>query len=168
MTPTDWLIEQQRFLPSSGRALDVACGRGRHAFWLATRGLRTDAVDRDPAAVAYVNAEAARRRLPVVASLCDLEDGTADFGPARYDLIVVVNYLHRPLFPALVRALGPGGVLLYETFTVAQAARGRPTNPAFLLQPGELTGLVAPLDIVAHREGEFGGRMIASVAARRR
>ena len=59
-------------------------------------------------------------------------------------------------------------MLIYETFTRAQAARGRPTNPAFLLEPGELPRLVAPLEVVRSREGEFDGRDVASVAAIRR
>jgi hypothetical protein len=83
-------------------------------------------------------------------------------------VVVVVHYLHRPLFPALIEALSPDGLLVYETFTRAQAARGKPTNPDFLLQPGELFELVRPLEIFASREGDFDGRMIASVIARRR
>jgi len=79
----------------------------------------------------------------------------------------VVRYLHRPLVPVLIRALRPGGLLVYETFTRAQAARGRPTNPAFLLEPGELLTLVEPLEILSSREGDYDGGMIASVIARR-
>ena len=82
-----------------------------------------------------------------------------------YDLIVVVHYLHRALFPALRSALRPGGILVYETFTRAQALLGKPTNPAFLLEPGELRNLVAPLEVLVEREGEFEGRMLASVIA---
>jgi SAM-dependent methyltransferase len=89
------------------------------------------------------------------------------FRGSTFDVIVVVHYLHRPLFPALIEALAPGGVLVYETFTRAQAARGKPTNPDFLLEPGELLDLVQPLEILASREGDFDGRMIASVIARR-
>jgi hypothetical protein len=66
-----------------------------------------------------------------------------------------------------VAALRPGGVLVYETFTRAQAARGKPTNPAFLLEPGELIELVRPLEVLADREGDYEGRMVASVIARR-
>ncbi|HKQ97941.1 MAG TPA: hypothetical protein VJV75_08705, partial [Candidatus Polarisedimenticolia bacterium] len=101
------------------------------------------------------------------ATRVDLEAGSADLGEGRYDLILVVRYLHRPLFPALRRALAPGGVLLYETYTREQAARGKPTSPAHLLEPGELKRLVAPLRVVRDREGEFDGGMVAGVAARR-
>jgi SAM-dependent methyltransferase len=95
----------------------------------------------------------------------DLESEPVELGDEAYDLVVVTHYLHRPLFPALVRALAPGGVLLYETFTKGQAARGRPTNPAFLLEPGELPRLVAPLEVLRQREGDVDGKLIASVVA---
>jgi len=165
--PTSWLIENESLIPRSGDALDVACGSGRHALWLAARGLRTYAVDRDAAAVRELTIEAGRRALPLHATVLDLEAGAVHFTPPAYDLIVVVHYLHRPLFPALVQALRPGGVLAYETFTRAQAERGHPKNPAFLLEPGELVTLVRPLEILASREGDYEGRMISSVIARR-
>ena len=79
--------------------------------------------------------------------------------------MVVTNYLHRALMPAIVRAVAPGGVLVYETFTAAQAGRGTPTNPAFLLAPGELPRLVAPLAVIRQREGDIDGRHVASVVA---
>jgi tellurite methyltransferase len=78
-----------------------------------------------------------------------------------------VHYLHRPLFAALKAALRHDGVLVYETFTRAQAARGKPTNPAFVLEPGELRELTAPLEVLFEREGEFEGKMLASVIAKR-
>ena len=71
------------------------------------------------------------------------------------------------IMPALVRALAPGGLLMYETFTIGQRERGHPRNPAFLLHPGELLTLIAPLEVVRSREGDFNGRLIASVAARK-
>jgi SAM-dependent methyltransferase len=117
--------------------------------------------------VALVNEEAARRRLPLRAAIVDLEEDMVQMGVDEYDVIVAVSYLHRPLFPHLHDALRPGGVLVYETFTRAQAARGRPTNPAFLLEPGELRELVSPLDVLVEREGDFEGKMVASVIARR-
>ena len=165
--PARWLVEHERLLPEHGRALDVACGRGRHAFWLATKGLDTVAIDRSQEAVAFVNGEARRRALPVRAAVIDLEGDDVALESAAYDVVVVVHYLHRRLFPALRAAVRPGGLLVYETFTSAQARRGKPTNPAFLLNPGELRELVSPLDVLAEREGEFEGKMLASVIARR-
>ena len=164
--PAAWLTANRALLPLVGRALDVACGHGRNALWLAGQGFDTTAVDRDAATVAALDARARREGLSLTARAMDLEVDTATLGDDAYDVIVVVHYLHRPLFPALLAALRPGGVLVYETFTAAQAARGRPTNPAFLLEPGELARLVAPLEIVAAREGDYEGRMVSSVVAR--
>jgi tellurite methyltransferase len=103
----------------------------------------------------------------VRAEAADLETDNAVLPADAFDLIVGVHYLHRPLFPPLKAALRLGGLLVYETFTRAQAARGKPTNPAFLLEPGELRELVQPLEIVVEREGDFDGKMLASVIARR-
>jgi SAM-dependent methyltransferase len=171
-------VQHSDLLPRQGRALDVACGRGRNALWLAEGGLTTLAVDRDAEAVRELNDAARARGLTLTAEVRDLEAGPASvppspfppspFPPSTYDVIVVVHYLHRPLFPALVDALAPGGLLVYETFTRAQAARGKPTNPDFLLESGELIDLVRPLDVLVSREGDYDGRMIASVIARRR
>lgn len=167
MTPSSWLIANAALLPRSGLALDVACGEGRHALWLASRGLTTLALDRDAAKIAALAGAAGSLGLPLTAETRDLETGSAGLGSGKYDAIVVASYLHRPLFPALREALAPGGVLVYETFTTAQALRGHPRNPAFLLAPGELRTLVAPLEVLAEREGEFEGRDVASVVARK-
>ena len=88
------------------------------------------------------------------------------FGIAAY-LIVVFNYLHRPLLPAIRAAVRPGGRIFYETFTERQAGRGHPRNPAFLLKDGELPALMAPFSILRSREGEFDGRFMASIVAER-
>ncbi len=103
-----------------------------------------------------------------MAEVRDLESGEHPFRGSAFDVIVVVHYLHRPLFPALIEAVAPGGLLVYETFTRAQAARGKPTNPDFLLEAGELLELGTSLEVLASREGDYDGRMIASVIARRR
>ena len=166
--PSAWLTGNRDLLPASGDSLDLACGSGRHAVWLAEQGFRVLAVDRDAAAIKALSDEASRRGLSISAEVVDLENGRPFVQPDAFDLIVVVHYLHRPLFPSIVSALRRGGVLVYETFTRAQAARGKPTNPAFLLEEGELTSLVQPLEILESREGDFEGRMVASVVAIRR
>jgi SAM-dependent methyltransferase len=163
---THWLVQHADLLPAQGTALDVACGSGRHALWLGAHGLVTTAVDRDPAAVEAVNEAARSRGLPVTARVLDLETVDVSLGEAAYDVIVVVHYLHRPLFPALIAALRADGLLVYETFTRAQAARGTPTNPAFLLESGELRRIVAPLEILREREGDYEERLVASVVAK--
>lgn len=165
--PSDWLLRQTDLLPHRGVALDLACGRGRHAVWLAGKGFEVHAVDRDPEAIAFVHRTAARRGLHIHAEVMDLEGERSPLAPDRYDVIVGFNYLHRPLFPALIDALRQRGLLVYETFTTAQAARGKPTNPAFLLLPGELFRLVGALSVLRRREGEFDGRDVASVVAQK-
>jgi hypothetical protein len=117
--------------------------------------------------VAWLGKLARRLQLPLDVAVVDLESSGAELGTGEWELVLVFNYLHRPLFPALVRALKPGGVLLYETYTSEQARRGRPTSPDHLLEPGELPQLVSPLEVVRQREGDYEGRAIASVAARR-
>ncbi len=166
--PAAWLISHRHLLAVGGDSLDLACGSGRHAVWLAGQGFHTMAIDRDAAAIEELKEEASRRGLSIRTRVVDLESGERVLEPDSFDLIVVVHYLHRPLFPSIVSALRPGGVLVYETFTRAQAARGKPTNPAFLLEPGELLTLVRPLEILANREGDFEGRFVASVIATRR
>ncbi len=169
--PSSWLLACADLLPRGpgGRpdALDVACGFGRHALLLASAGYRVHAIDRDPDRVRFVQEMADRLGFDVRGDVRDLESGEARLEPDACDLAIVTHYLHRPLFPALVRTLRRGGVLLYETFTTAQAACGQPQNPAFLLEPGELPRLVAPLRVLRQREGEFEGRMVAAVAARK-
>ena len=165
--PARWLSEHAGLLPSRGTALDVASGRGRHALWLAARGLDVVAVDRDEAALAALRGDAAARDVAVETRVVDLETAAPALPVDAFDVIVVVHYLHRPLFPLLRAALRSGGLLFYETFTRAQAARGKPTNPAFLLEPGELVALAPPLEVLARREGTFDGREVASVVARR-
>ena len=72
----------------------------------------------------------------------------------RFAAVVVVNYLHRPLFQYLVAAVAPGGMLLYDTFAMGNEAFGRPSNPDFLLRPGELTACVAgALEVVDYFHG---------------
>ncbi|HZI93298.1 MAG TPA: rhodanese-like domain-containing protein [Patescibacteria group bacterium] len=165
--PSSWLIDNADLLPRGGTVLDLACGRGRHALLMASAGYSVRAVDSDPERVEALRLDARRLELPLEAELMDLESGTPDLGDATHDVILVFHYLHRPLFPSITRALRPGGLLLYETFTVDQALRGHPKNPDFLLQHGELARLVEPLRVERQRDGEFEQRMVASVAARR-
>jgi tellurite methyltransferase len=168
LTPSRWLVDNADLLPAGGRVLDVACGRGRHALWLAGRGFDVHAIDRNPEAIEQVRTAARAQHFNLRASVIDLEtEPPPSLGAAEYDLVVGFNYLHRPLMPALRDALRPGGRLYYETFTRRQAERGQPRNPAFLLNDGELATLMAPLLVLRSREGEFDGRFIASIIAER-
>ena len=143
----------RRFAPmvARGRVLDVACGAGRHAHLLRDLGHSVVAIDRDGAKLMGLAGEA--RILPVLADL----EGRAPWPVAAgcCDAIVVTNYLHRPLFPELIEALAPGGLLIYETFARGNERFGRPRNPDFLLAAGELRDRVAgQLVVIAYEEGE--------------
>src|SRR4051794_3893010 len=147
-SPSSWIARFAPLIADAGRVLDVACGRGRHARWLAARGHQVLAVDRDPDAIA------ALETVPNVEARCaDLESGAWPLAGERFAAVIVTNYLHRPLFPALLDALAPGGVLIYETFAAGNERYGRPSNPHFLLQPGELLDLVhGGLRVVAYED----------------
>lgn len=167
MDPIRWLTDHATWIPQAGTALDVACGHGRHAIWLVRHGLSVTAVDRDDVALGRLGQAVADQSLDLEILQEDLESGPAAVWARTFDVIVVVHYLHRPLFGSLIDALRPGGLLVYETFTREQARLGKPTNPDYLLTPGELPRLVHPLEVLASREGFFDGRHVASVVARR-
>ena len=166
--PSPWLVANLNAIPRGRRVLDVACGRGRHTRFLATQGWDVLAIDRDAEPLAALEADTAGLPGTVTTACVDLEAEAVTLGTRVFGAVLVFNYLHRPLLPALVAAVATEGVLIYETFTLRQAERGRPTNPAFLLQPRELRTLVEPLDVIAEREGEFEGAWRASVVASRR
>ena len=102
--PSSWLVQNADLLPRRGKALDVACGSGRHALLLSAAGLSVRAVDRDAEAIGELKAAARRLGFRVETEIKDLETGSADLGDEVYDIVLVVNYLHRPLFPVLDRA----------------------------------------------------------------
>ena len=150
--PSSWLVRWAPLIPPAGEVLDLACGGGRHARFLAQQGHVVDAVDRDAQALALLAGVAGVRPLRA-----DLEGGPWPYPDRAWDGIVVANYLHRPLFPSLLASLRPGGVLIYETFMAGNERWGRPSNPAFLLQPNELlTAFGADLALVAFEQGEVG------------
>jgi SAM-dependent methyltransferase len=129
--PSDWVARWTPLLPPAAQVLDVACGHGRHVRWLVDAGHRVTAVDRDATLLAPLAGQAETLA-------ADLEAGPWPLPGRCFDAVIVTNYLWRPLFPALKTAVGPGGLLIYETFAQAHAALGRPRRPEFLLRPGEL------------------------------
>ena len=135
--PSDWVMRWAHLIPAGGRVLDVASGSGRHARWLAGRGHAVDAVDRDAEALSKLASVAGVRTLAA-----DIENGRWPYLSGEFDGVVVTNYLHRPLFPELLAALAPGGVLIYETFAQGNERYGRPSTPEVLLRPGELLELL--------------------------
>lgn len=148
--PSRWVARWSGLVPAGGTVLDVAAGGGRHARWFASHGHPVVALDRDAAALA------ALRAIPGV----DVRDADLEGAPwplpagASFAAVIVTHYLHRPLWPRLLDAVAPGGVLIYETFAQGNETVGKPSNPAFLLAPGELLDAVrGRLRVVAYEDG---------------
>jgi SAM-dependent methyltransferase len=169
--PADWLVEHRELLGAGGRALDVACGDGRNARYLARLGFEVDALDVSDITIDALRAAAPERAPGVRARVADLERETLE--QDAYDVVVNFNYLQRDLFGALERALAPAGLLLFETFGPAHLEElGKRVNPAFVLEPNELLHAFGGLRVRRYREGvvERGGgtRGVASLVAQRR
>jgi len=144
-----WVIRFAPLIPAGGRVLDLACGSGRHARLLASMGYQVEAVDRDALALATLVGLHS-----ITTRIADLEKAPWPFDAACFDGVIVTNYLFRPRFAALIGALRPGGVLIYETFMVGNETLGKPSNPDFLLQPGELLDRVrTQLTVMAFEQG---------------
>jgi SAM-dependent methyltransferase len=148
---SDWVVRFGALIPPGADVLDLACGGGRHARWLAARGLNVLAADRDAAALATLEG------LPGIRTLCaDLEGGEWPWGEACFDAVVVTRYLFRPRLERVAALLKPGGLLIYETFMDGNARFGKPSNPDFLLRPHELLDRVRAWgSVVAFEQGEI-------------
>jgi SAM-dependent methyltransferase len=149
-TPSTWVRRFAASVPP-GEVLDLACGSGRHARLFAELGHPVLAVDRDPQALAA----SAGPGITTLQQDLEGEGARWPFEAGRFAGIVVTNYLHRPLLADLVSSLAPGGVLIYETFALGNEAFGKPSNPAFLLRPGELLALAQEngLAVLAYEDG---------------
>jgi SAM-dependent methyltransferase len=167
--PSSFFLEHVERLRDAGRlgaVVDLACGRGRHAIPAARAGLPIVGVDRSRPFLTALRTRAGALGEEVPCILADLEKAPAlPLGPATCGAILVFRFLFRPLAPRIVEALAPGGILLYETFTLAQRERPYgPSNPDFLLAPGELPALFPTLEAIAHDERETGGPRPDAVA----
>jgi SAM-dependent methyltransferase len=152
------------------KVLDLACGNGRNGLVLAELGHAVTFADRDEEKLAEVERADRYSAQRCNRWLVDLEiAGSQPLAGRQFDAILVFNYLHRPLLPVIKDAVAPGGLLVYETFTTAQRAFGRPSNPDFLLERGELKALCADWQTLHYFEGELSApaRAVASVIARR-
>ena len=148
VAPSDWVCRYAPLIRAGGRVLDVACGGGRHARVLAGLGLRVEAVDRAAEVLGGLAGVAG-----VTVRVADLENGPWPYAGEQFDGVIVTNYLHRPLYPRLLAALAPDGALIYETFAVGNERFSRPSNPAFLLKPGELLELArGRLHVIAYED----------------
>jgi SAM-dependent methyltransferase len=147
--PSPWVVRFAPLVANNGRVLDVACGQGRHSVFFAARGCHVIAVDRAASALAALGDRA--RITPLEA---DIEGAPWPLPGKRFDAVIVTNYLHRALLRHLIAAVADDGVLLYETFARGNEAYGKPSNPDFLLAPGELLTAVGDrLTVVAFEQG---------------
>lgn len=144
--PSEWVRRWSHLVPPGTAVLDVACGSGRHLRWFHGRGHPVTGLDRDRLAV-----QAAAQVGEAIAA--DIENGPWPLAGRQFGAVVVTNYLWRPLLPAIMQCVAPGGVLIYETFACGNETVGRPARAEFLLRPGELLTACAGLHVVAYEDG---------------
>jgi SAM-dependent methyltransferase len=166
LLPSPWVTRWASLVRPCGRVLDIACGHGRHLKWFAERHHPVTGVDRSSDAIAAV--------APLgQAVLADLESGPwplmIEDRVQTFDAVIVTNYLWRTLFAVIEQSVAPGGVLIYETFASGNETVGKPSNPDFLLQPGELLGAFPELRVVAYENGflDHPSRFVQRLAALR-
>ncbi len=150
--PSAWIVRHGKRVSPGARVLDVACGTGRHLRYFFEKDCRVTGIDIDISKVSAI------KNTDAILIKHDLEDGNPPpFGENEFDVVVVTRYLHRPLFPAIVSAVAPGGILLYETFAVGHEKFGKPRRPEFLLRSGELREVVrGKLRVIDFEETEIG------------
>lgn len=160
LAPSDWIRRWTHLVRPGGTVLDVACGMGRHLRWFHDRNHVVTVVDQAQEAIDSIS--------NLGEAICaDIENGPWPLAGRQFDAVVVTNYLWRPLLPTIAQSVAPGGVLLYETFAIGNETVGKPSNPDFLLRPGELLGACAGLRIVAYEDGFLGApeRFVQRIAA---
>lgn len=145
-SPSDWVQRWAHLAPPRGQVLDVACGAGRHMQYFKQLGHQCTGIDRSADALA-----SASQYGHVVAA--DIESGPWPLEGQQFDVVVVTNYLWRPLMPQILQSLAPGGLLIYETFATGHEKIGKPSRPDFLLNQGELLQTFASLRVIAYEDG---------------
>jgi SAM-dependent methyltransferase len=144
--PSEWVVRWSHLAPQRSIALDVACGAGRHLRWLHHNGHPVVGVDHSPQALASSEGLGELH-------CADIENGPWPLAGRQFGLVVVTNYLWRPLLPTIAASVALGGALVYETFAHGNETVGRPSRPDFLLQPGELLQAFAGMRVVAYEDG---------------
>jgi SAM-dependent methyltransferase len=163
--PSDWIRRWTHLITERSTVLDIACGNGRHLQWFSGKGHQVTGIDRDISAARAAS-------LPVTLIEADIESGPwplqRDDDVQAFDVVVVTNYLWRPLMPTVLRSVKPGGWLIYETFATGNEEFGKPSRPDFLLQSGELLHMCAGMQIIAYENGMLQGpsRIVQRVVAK--
>jgi len=162
----DLLNGLDRSLP----VLDLACGAGQNGLTLARQGIPVVFADRSTTTLEVVKQRLVAEALPGHIWQVDLEQpNTNPLAGHNYSAIIGFRYLHRPLFPAIKKAVEPGGLVVYETFTIENRHFGRPNNPDFLLQPGELRTIFQDWQTIFYFEGVLHDpdRAVAQIVCRK-
>lgn len=166
----------EAFLPlikhqaATGKVLDLACGSGRNGLFLLGHNIPVIFADNNASALENIAAASSFKKDIADLWLLDIEAGqTRALDGNKFDVIMVFNYLHRPVMSEIKDSLVEGGLILYETFTTAQAAIGRPGNPDYLLEPGELKRWFKGWEMIHYFEGADDNppRFYASLVARK-
>ena len=144
--PSPWVQRWSHLISPQGSVLDLACGHGRHMRYLQAQGFQCWGLDRDAAAL-----DAAKPFGEVLHA--DVENHAWPLNGVQFDAVVVTNYLWRPLWPNILQSLKSDGVLIYETFAAGNETVGKPSNPHFLLNPGELLAVCNDLRVAAFEDG---------------
>lgn len=153
-----WLLQNHSYLlPTTGRSLDLACGLGANALFLAAQGLESHAWDCSSVALKKLTLFATRQQFSITTQHREIEQHPPEEN--SFDIIVVSQFLYRHIMPALIDALLPGGLLFYQTFNQEKLSKEGPSNPDFLLANNELLNLLSPLEVVFYREDRMIGRL---------
>jgi len=158
--PASVLIDNIHLLSKNGNdnnldALDLACGRGGNAIFLAEKGYKVDAIDISPVVLRQLEAFANKQDLTINCIEKNIE--TTDLSRKKYDVIIVSYFLNRRLFPQIIKSLKPNGLLFYQTWSKLSCEEKGPSNPNFRLDAGELLKLCASLRIIYYQEnGSLG------------
>ncbi|MFA5983867.1 MAG: methyltransferase domain-containing protein [Methylococcaceae bacterium] len=155
ITPAQVLVENAFLLPKTGLALDLACGLGANAMFLAKQGLKVMAWDISSVAISWLASQALAQGLPVEASVKAVE--LLKLEKPCFDVVIIGRFLDRTLKDAIIGALKDGGLLFYQTYTFDKTSQRGPNNPAYLLADNELLELFSPLKVLFYREnGQIG------------
>lgn len=157
---SSWVMRWSHLIPQHGKVLDLACGHGRHMKWLSQQGFACLGIDRDEQALLSAQAFGEVMQADVENQAWPLENQT-------FQGVVVTNYLWRSRWLDLISTVAESGVLIYETFADGNATVGKPSNPDFLLKPGELLSLCKGLRVIAYEDGFAQGpeRFIQRIVA---
>ena len=164
------IIDSDHWTIAPGRALDIACGKGRNALFLASRGFQVTAMDISSVGLEQGRKQADESLLSIAWQQTDLEQ--LRLGSAEYDLIVNINYLQRSLIPQIKAAVKTGGHVIFDTYLIDQQVIGHPKNPDYLLLHNELLDHFRDFRVLFYREGKFvdgtGPSFRAGIFAQRR